>query len=78
MHSFVKPGLFHISAETTECLIFGLKIFQKVACFFLVAKLTASQRDFNRKTASTDNGHPERAFFQKFESSGLGPETLGP
>ena len=38
MHSFVKPGLFHISAETTECLIFwGVKTFQNVAWFFLVA-----------------------------------------
>ena len=34
MHSFVKPGLFHISAETTECLIFfGLKTFRKVVSF---------------------------------------------
>ena len=46
MHSFVKPGLFHRSAETTECLIFfGVKIFQKifqmVAYFFLVAFVLA-------------------------------------
>ena len=38
MHSFVKPGLFHILAETTECLIFfGVKTLQKVACLLLVA-----------------------------------------
>ena len=49
MHSFVKPGLFHISAETTECLIFfGVKTLQKVACFlflaFELAIITASTK----------------------------------
>ena len=49
MHSFVKTGLFHISSETTECLIFcGVKTFQKVAWFFLgvieLATITASTK----------------------------------
>ena len=52
MHIFVKPGLFHISAETTECLIFS-KTFQKVACFLLVAFVLAimPERIYNPITA---------------------------
>ena len=85
MHSFVKPGLFHISAETTECLIFcGLKTFKKVACFFLVAFvlaiITASQRDYNRRlqgSPSISNRLNQRGVVTPFLSSSSACRTNG-
>ena len=59
MHSFVKPGLFHISAETTECLIFcGFKTFQKIACFFLVAFVLAIIQPAKETTIKELQGSP--------------------
>ena len=72
--SRIRDVCFHQKLTANDCKevmqLLVIHLFKSEICN--LTHTTYTIRNKSRKCAGTDNGHPERAFFQKFETFGLG------